>query len=44
MSLLIVGNLKYDILFTSCFMRIDQLAQKLKGGTYNTHADNMVVL
>ena len=32
MLLLIAGNLKYDILFITCFMRIGQLAQKLKGG------------
>lgn len=44
MLLLTVGTLKYDILFISCFMRIGQLAQKLKGGTYNTHADSMAFL
>jgi len=44
MLLLTVGNVKYDILFITCFMRIGQLAQKLKGGTYNTHANSMAVL
>ena len=42
--LLIVGNLKYAILFITCSMRIGQVAQKLKGGTYNIHADSMAVL
>jgi len=44
MLLLTVGNLKYDISFITCFMTIDQLAQKLKGGTYKTHANSMAVL